>query len=97
MWGLLASGASGFLLDPPWRVWTEHEGAEKTSEASAPPPVPRHMRMRGTLPTHESQRETEEACRQPALLGGVREWVQACRRGNIISPSEDLFLLHKAI
>ena len=71
MWGSLASGASGFLLDPPWRVWTEHEGSEKTLEASAPPPALRHTRMRGTLPAHENQRETEEACRQPALLGGV--------------------------
>ena len=56
MWGLLASGVSGFLLDPPWRVWTEHEGSEKTLEASAPPPALRHMRTRGTLPTHENQR-----------------------------------------
>ena len=56
MWGLLASGVSGFLLDPPWRVWTEHEGSEKTLEASAPPPALRHMWTRGTLPTHENQR-----------------------------------------
>ena len=28
---------------------------------------------------------------------GAQEWVQACQRGNVISPSGDLFLLHKAI
>ena len=42
-------------------VRTEHEGAEKTPEASAPSPTLRRMRGRGAPPSRENHRETKEA------------------------------------
>lgn len=72
-------------------------------EKEKPPVVPSVIRLGGFQDcAWRSEVVRSVACPQAGGCGehgwrGAREWVQACGRGSVISPSEDLFLVPKAV